>query len=349
MKNATNRRATRLRLLSLLCLFAILLLSFSGCFSSKESEPEDTALPPATYESPWLTEKTVTKHMTGTNGRIYTATITQKNRISTPDPDRARDEEICLELCAAWMLSCIAMDYTLHFSLFPEQQLAEFEKEELSCIGFSLKEATLRIEEVVKEIYGLSDFRLDLSLVDISFYSAEESQDSEQFKKPNLKRYGMDTNAIESYAVCTFDRVKLSFHDVLHYEDFLSDWSSTITLYRYDGVWYLEPQRLDDDISIDLVQSEKGETQGYYKEEHIIGTVTAIHNGLLVIDNEFVSPLTDACKTLVVGDKINATYYSMGINIRGNTSITPFTWDVLVGVIVGIAPPTEAPPEVAVP
>ena len=297
------------------CLFAVVLFSFNGCFFTQEKDPESETLPPATYESLWTVEKSVTKHMTGTGGRTYTVTVSQENRIAPASPERARDEEICLELCAEWLLSVSALDYPLHFSLFAPQQIAEFEKNELIPIGFSLETAKLRIEEVVRETYGLNDnFRLELSLADLTFDAPEQVKYFQERFKNQFESYGMDPSAVESYALCRFDSAEIIFQNALRYEKILNDWESNkILLYRYDGVWYVEPMRLDDDISIDLVQSEKGETQGYYEEHTRTGHVTAIRNQLIFIDDQFVSPLTDVCTGLAVGDEITVTYYTMGV------------------------------------
>ena len=90
----------------------------------------------------------------------------------------------------------------------------------------------------------------------------------------------------------------------------------TFWFFKYDGTWYPGPSLMDDDMSVDLVQSDPENTQQYwYKISVITGTVEDIRNGYLYLSEEmsmaFCMRNVPSAKDYSPGDPVILRYYAI--------------------------------------
>jgi hypothetical protein len=69
---------------------------------------------------------------------------------------------------------------------------------------------------------------------------------------------------------------------------------------------------LEDDLSLDLLQSDKESGEGYYELNSIFGQVEKIENGYAVLYSTDYFLIKDA--DINVGDFVRITYYNMGLD-----------------------------------
>lgn len=223
------------------------------------------------------------------------------------DSTLTEDEKEVLSILSIYMTSTLAFDYRSHFSLFPY----EFVKTDF-LDQINQKANRYTFEEAMNKID-----RAAHDLMPFDTLTAEYE----------MRRVPASIDVfLEYYDLCGLDPNKVS--QVMC----LSPISSSMTangiydlgpigydvfwFFKYDGTWYPGPSLMDDDMSVDLVQSDPDNTQQYwYKISVITGTVEDIRNGYLYLSEElsmaFCIRNVPSAKDYSPGDQVILRYYAI--------------------------------------
>lgn len=265
-------------------------------------------------ENGWIvvsSDKTsVRKNKNGLGGLQYTLCISYTPlQISYGDLLGIKPEQdVCAEMLGQWLLSAATCDYSQHFPLFSDEILRDriypaFEKE-----GYEIQDAYEKMATVVADTVGFTHCRVEYAVKNV-----ENTEETLQAFKDEWKQYfeqvGIATDDITQVCKYTIEDIKIYYNDL-----FLIEFSSPmIVFYQIGGIWYASPEMLDDDLSIDLLQSDPGERNGFYKIKHTAGVVARIENEYVVLEDTSYYLLRSEEVKVSVGDSVEIAYYSVGL------------------------------------
>lgn len=280
----------------------------------------------------------VKKEKTALNGLQFNLTIRYDNLIAYPEGffDTPLEEDSCAEMLGQWITSLISSDYSQHFPLFSEAFLNDTVYPEFERIGFDTDTAYQKISQVAAEVMGFTKYSVDLSIQKIDKTSEALAIFQSEWSG-SFNNVGLDAKQVEDYCLYTLGDTKIIFNDIfyLNANDFL-DFDS-FAFYKYNGVWYASPEILDDDLSIDMLQSDKnenGDKQGYYREQYTNGTVSRIENEYLVLDDTNYFLIRSDITNVKEGDNIEVSYYGIGLVLNRIADHTQCEINVLSSVSV---------------
>lgn len=227
----------------------------------------------------------------------------------------SNDEKKIAEMVGQWYISLSTLNYDLHFSLFQE----EFVYDKFTSIveeeGFSYDQAIQKLAWFVSCFlpmdyaacpYTLEENR-ELPLEDL-FLHFHEYGIGESFE-----RFGLDIQKISEARVCKFSGGGIVINGV--HQDVLGDYENEeMIFYCYDGKWYMSPDWMEDDLSIDITLSDEDSNDGFYQKYWTMGKVVGIENGYVELENGYFYKYSGAemPKDLCVGETVVITYYNIG-------------------------------------
>ena len=218
------------------------------------------------------------------------------------------EQDECAEMLGQWLLSVVTFDYSQHFPLFADEILNDkiipiFEKE-----GYDQPGAYEKMATVAADTVGFTHCRVE--------YAVKNVENSEQTLKTFLDQWGeyltkLNVSVDDITQVCeyTIEEIKVYCNDLF----WIGIDLPTIAFYQIDGVWYATPEMLDDDLSVDLLQSVPGEYHGYYKVRKARGVVERIENGYVVLEDTCYYLLRSETEEILPGDYVEIEYYSVGL------------------------------------
>ncbi|MBQ8817081.1 MAG: hypothetical protein IJZ83_00730 [Clostridia bacterium] len=222
------------------------------------------------------------------------------------------DADICAELLGQWIVSLFCFDYDLHFSLFPEQLLADYVYVEFAEEGMTKEQALNKITQVASDVIPLENVKIQYSIKQAYINDSSVTQEFIEKERSVFERIGMDVNKIEGVIKFTIEDAAACFDELWVYEDEYFDYGEDYIFYKYDGRWYAERHLLDDDLSIDFLKAEEENNHGYYKIYKCEGKITDITNGYICLhDNRYFRIAENEIQDFSIGDNVKIQYYNV--------------------------------------
>ena len=249
------------------------------------------------------------KTKTGINGFNYTLCISYApiKALSRLPLNFKSEEDICAEMFGQWTISQLSFDYEQHFSLFHEEFVNEKVYKHFQKSGYTPEQATKKISQVAADVVGFTDYRFEYSVLEIK--NTPELLTNYRIQYQDIfQRVGLNTDYIEEVCEYTFKEVNIYYNDMFLQETSVSD----IVFYKYDGKWYISPNEMEDDLCIDLVQTEKNDSHVLYDRDYMVGEVEKIENGYAVLFSTYYFLIKE--HDIAVGDFVYLEYYSLDIN-----------------------------------
>lgn len=223
------------------------------------------------------------------------------------------DTETCETIAEQAIASLLTLDYSTHFSFFQKEFFDVMVQEQMSMLGYSYDDALIKLDQTIKDSAGFSSARAELQIgnVDTSLELLTE------YKEENANAFasvGLDINKVQAVRKYYFKSIRAYFNDIFYGtdEDF-DDFYKSVTLYKYDGKWYVDRRYLDDDLSIDLLESDKKAGKGVaYKTKTITGTIESIEYGYVNLGGDKYFLVRDSADEFVPGIKVSIVYYDLG-------------------------------------
>ena len=288
---------------SLAVAISILICISIGAFHAKR-QTHSSNVSKNGWETVYSGESSLKKTKTGINGFQYMLCIgyapvetIYKNILSINPQD-----DIFSEMFGQWLVSQLAFDYEQHFALFDEEYLNKTLYRVFEQGGLTAAEANQKIAQVAADVIGFTDYRVEYTILDIK-NTRELLQEYKDKYKTRFEKAELDVNRIEEVCEYTFEEVNIYYNDIFMNRSYISG----IIFYKYNGEWYISPDMLEDDLSLDLLESDKASGEGYYELRYMSGQVEKIENGYAVLDstNYFLIKNAD----INVGDYVRIAYY----------------------------------------
>ena len=286
--------------------------------------PEEWTWNVVSAQNGWV-EKDLTVDLSGqaTDVLHYTYTATVDTYQGTETEIEAfygqalsSDDELVLDLYAQYCMSLYTMDYGSHFLLFhPDIVKLRFTSE---VEPYSYEYALGRINALMLYMRPYDTVSLDASLLENRLLDGSELSEYLADKQSALAKAGLDTAEITAVRAFTVEGT------VTVENRFTADewgYGSEFYCYEYNGVWYLDDRSLDDDLCIDFALSEIIEGQDYLKPTIYIGTVTAIEEGYIRLDNDYLFTTDDVAylietNGISVGDQVSVMHFDFGLPVQ---------------------------------
>lgn len=219
----------------------------------------------------------------------------------------SNDIKICEELAKQTLTSLFSFNYTEHFSLFQTEIInAMIIDEYFTPYGFTYDQALAKIDETAKDCMAFNDVKFEIEVESVSFSPALK-EDFLEYNKSVFEELNLDISKVSSIALCTFKSFRAIYNDTFYLTNL--DYVKSIRLYKYDGRWYVDRRYLDDDLPIDLLESDKDTNPGVaYKTKSASGVIQSIEYGYINLGDELYF-LTENASDFLPGDRVTITYY----------------------------------------
>lgn len=245
------------------------------------------------------------------------------------------ENEMVLDLYAQYCASLYSMDYGSHFLLFhPDIVKSRFTEE---VDPYPYKYALGKINYLVGLMLPYDIIQVSGSLTRNRLLVGDELTEYLANQQKSLGEVGFSADritAVRCFSVNTTVTVASRFRIEEHERDM------TLYCYEYDGVWYLDDSCMDDDLCIDFALSDITEGEDYRRTEARVGTVTAMEEGYIFLDDGSIFT-TDAIANkiaesgLVVGDQVCIEHYDFGVSVKDNIRQTEGVLYKALSLIVG--------------
>ena len=129
----------------------------------------------------------------------------------------------------------------------------------------------------------------------------------------DFERFGLDISKISAARRCTITDISMYANNAVYLSNRVRE-GNDFVFYCYDGVWYMAPNKMDSQISVEIAGATLGDDSGYSKKKTKIGTITSIENGYILLgaSNYYCYSEAEYPADLAVGDEVEVTYYTMG-------------------------------------
>ena len=256
-------------------------------------------------------DSAVSKKKTGSQGTQYTfcANVSQ---VQNTDID-ARSY-ICTDMFGQWATSMSMYDCEMHYDLFDKAFFTEYLCTEFDWYGFSIDQAAEVITRKAAELIPFSRVSVDFVISDIIADSSSVRSEFIEEQDHYFEKAGLNIELVDEIVKYCFDSVMVCYDEAFYY-DMVYDYSvSEMFFYRCGDEWYIAPQNLEDDISIDVLHANKEENTGYFEIDTLVGIVQGIENGCIFIENTgrikkcFV--VSTDISHISVGDRVEIKHYT---------------------------------------
>ena len=260
------------------------------------------------WEQVFYENDTLQKKKTSPNGTLCLMTV-NLDRFSG-QTEYGPAEDVCLEMFGQWLFSWGSFDYSLQFSLFPEELLESYVYKEFEKAGYTKEEGMEKISQTASELFPFRKVEIQYTVTAIKRDDPELTR--RFFQRINLEKAGIDPDEVTSVLHYSFEQIRLCYDGFLSSGNIFDDeLGSGVYFYEYKGNWYLAPNMLEDDMSIDLLYADKEKPSTYYETKKLRGTITSIENGYICINDSFYffadEELTEGYQ---VGDSVTVRYYN---------------------------------------
>ena len=252
-----------------------------------------------------------------------------------PDALVSPEDQAVLELLSQWTFSVMALDYAAHFPLFHEQVVEDRFISQITASGFSYDRAISRIRESTSALFPIRHLTLNAVLTENHPLTGDDLESYRQKLADGVP----DPARITAVRRVTFTGMLILNHELIF--GLTEAGVGELICYEYDGVLYLDHGLMDDDLSVDLLQSDPTSDKGYFKTKTATCTVTtvAVQNGYLLTEegNIFLTDVVEVyaqtdngkwerVSTLDIpeGGSVTVTYYSFaleGLAVMGRDGV----------------------------
>ncbi|NCA68020.1 MAG: hypothetical protein EOM87_08155 [Clostridia bacterium] len=237
---------------------------------------------------------------------------------SSVTEDFDAETDIFIKMFGEWMTSMCKKDYDRHFSLFQPEFVQTMFTSRIEKQGLSYDEAIANIHEISFNTYGFYSMEFKYSLVNITVPSEEEFESIRDTFNHKFTEAGLDVSKIEAIIRYDFADFEIIINDcyLANAED---DLFNNFMFYKYNGKWYIFPNLMEDDHSIDLAY---GDNSYYINEATVTGVVEEVGKYYVVLIGG-MNFLVENTENISVGDNVTITYYSASPYLRkiGSDSI----------------------------
>ncbi len=322
-----GKKRMRIRLIAAaICLFVLFASVFAALLlqrpphsdteSSADESTDSTEYSALGWELVSFEKGTLNKKKIGNQNALYTLAVKCNKSADASEPDPA--EDVCSEIFGQWLFSYCTFDYSLQFSLFPEELLSIYVYKEFEKAGLSIDDATQKISDTAADLFYIRNADIAYTIKDFTLNDPQKrARFFEGMGVNELVKGGLDADKITDVAHFYAEDIVVIFN-----EQFQADWGfedefgSGIYFYQYEGEWFLAPNMLEDDMSIDLLHADKNKKDDtFFDRKTDIGTIKKIENGYLYLEDTHRSNCyfyadPDQIKGFAVGDAVEITYFS---------------------------------------
>ena len=253
------------------------------------------------------------------SGKTVTLIGTVELEGQSPQQTVSPKDEMALKLAGQWFLSVYCLDYGIHFSLFPEEVIAERLTPDFDKGGYTYETAIQKINRTAGDLADLQHLNLSLHLVTNELLTGSNL---EEYRRQFAEYHpdSVDANRITTVRKIRFSGENQVIVDGRFFMDPL-DVPTGFYAYEYNGQWYLDTQSsLEDDLCIDLLQSDP-DSSSFYKPLTHTGVITALDDQYLYMNGLALQirnvTLPDG---LQVGDTVTVTYHGLGMTFLSEES-----------------------------
>ncbi|MDD4125034.1 MAG: hypothetical protein PHW77_04830 [Eubacteriales bacterium] len=224
---------------------------------------------------------------------------------SSVTEDFDAETDIFIKMFGEWLTSICKSDYDRHFSLFQPEFVQSMFTSRIAKEGLSYDEAIANIHEIGFNAYGYYSMEFRYSLVHITVPDEEELESIRDTYTHRFSEAGLDVSKIEA-----FIRYDFADPEIIINECYLTntddDLFGNFLFYKYNGIWYIFPNLMEDDHSIDLAY---GDNSYYITEATVSGVVEDVGKYYVVLIGgmNFLVENTDG---ISIGDSVTVIYYS---------------------------------------
>ena len=263
---------------------------------------------------------TAVKKKTGSQGTEYTF-YADCSKVQNADFD-ARGH-ICTDMFGQWALSMSMYDCEMHYELFDKAFFTEYLCTEFDWYGLSIDQSAEIITRKAAELIPFDSVRVDFVISDIITDNSSVRSEFVESQAHFFEGAGLDIELVDEVIKYCFDSV------IVRYDEFFHDMRlSEMFFYRCGDEWYIAPQNLEDDISIDVLHANKEENSGYFEVKTSYEIVQSIENGFVFIDDGIYSikkcfAVTSDISHISVGDRVVIKHYtgiSFGVKSIGDNN-----------------------------
>ncbi len=241
---------------------------------------------------------------------------TQLNITSAVGQNHPVEEDACVVLFGQFCSAIFDFDYRNHFRLFPQLLVDAKFTAVLSEKGISFEQALTNIEQTAEKVAGYREVSFSYTVDHYDAYFPESEGYAALFDgyESCFEEAGVEISAITEVRIYYFKDVFYTIGgEYMQEVTTIWDRGLSFSFYQYDGKWNVWPNTIDDDISIDLAQSEEG--KGYLKQLQITGTVQAVEGDYFSLGGTERYFAPEEVRMLQPGQQVHLTYYS-GLGIR---------------------------------
>ena len=225
--------------------------------------------------------------------------------------------DTCSVLFGQYLSTLLAFDYQAHFAAYPEKLVEKEFTDQVKKHGLDFESALSSIDAVVGKAVGFNKFDVSYSVDHYSSYTPQSDGFYQLFETSEIFFDNAEINISEITEVRIF-----------YFTDLCITFDQTYTMtgdpglglnegfkfYKYQGRWYYWPDTIENDLSVDLALANN-EDSVWLNEKTTRSQIVSIEGNYISLgDNKrYYSPETAG--TLAVGDLVEITYRSLGVNI----------------------------------
>ncbi|MBQ4140564.1 MAG: hypothetical protein IJD70_04420 [Clostridia bacterium] len=265
------------------------------------------------------TSNTLQRTMTTDAGVIYLMNISYSDQsiTSLKNAKMTHSEDIGAQLYGQWLISLATCNYSMHFELFQKELLDLTVYKDFEKLGYGTDEAYKKIDKTARDTLGVKfeTCRIDYTVTDIKINDEETvNYYREHWNSLMIHDYVSSIDDIEAFATYYVENNVINFGDLFCIDDI--DWEDPdMICYKYKGRWYVDYSYLDDDLSIDLLESYEGDGH-YYKEKADSGTVQSIESGYINLGDKYYYLMPEGENDIAVGDEVIIKYRSVDLECK---------------------------------
>ncbi|MBQ8164802.1 MAG: hypothetical protein IJZ94_03195 [Clostridia bacterium] len=278
-------------------------------------------------------ESVLEKKMIVNNGRLYSFSADYSNVYGDANVESLNEE--CMTILAQWALSALTFDFSLHVPLFQKELIEEEIYTVFADEGFSPEDGIKKISNDAYELFPYETVRIEYKISEVKY---NDNNVIEELINYNgfFEKFGLDINKLSDVIEYTIADSRIIFDDFLYYSFFTDGdgFDGDVIIYKYDGKWYLHFSNLDNDLSIDILQSEKEKNDGFFTSDSTCGKITSIDKDYICLDEKkyFSVKNYNSDINVSVGDFVEIQHYQQTMQFNKLSDDTECTFDVAISI-----------------